>query len=154
MPVAVSSTPTVAASVTPCVPRMSTAAAAPTLGPIGNWLRACDRILAMDVESIVPGHGPVTDKSGVRQVREYLQLVDVETRRRHAAGMNAFDAAKDIELGVFGNWLDAERLAVTVDTVYRELNGDTSPRDLMGLLARVAEFEVYLGQPHTHARPA
>ena len=30
-------------------------------GPVGNWIRACKLIEAMDVEHIVPGHGPVTD---------------------------------------------------------------------------------------------
>ena len=28
-------------------------------GPVSNWVRACDRILAMDVDVIVPGHGPI-----------------------------------------------------------------------------------------------
>ena len=37
-PVAVSSTPAAAAVATPCAPRMSTVAAAPTLGPRGSWL--------------------------------------------------------------------------------------------------------------------
>src|SRR5579871_6772478 len=31
-------------------------------GPTSNWLRACERILSLDVETIVPGHGPLTDK--------------------------------------------------------------------------------------------
>ena len=34
-------------------------------GPVENWIAACETILAMDVETIVPGHGPVTDKKGV-----------------------------------------------------------------------------------------
>src|SRR5262249_26274339 len=31
-------------------------------GPVPNWIAACDRILSWDVEVVVPGHGPVTDK--------------------------------------------------------------------------------------------
>ena len=27
-------------------------------GPVSNWIAACDRILAMELETIVPGHGP------------------------------------------------------------------------------------------------
>jgi hypothetical protein len=38
VPVAVSSTPAAAASAGPFPPRMTTTAAAPTLGPIGSWL--------------------------------------------------------------------------------------------------------------------
>ena len=36
-------------------------------GPVGNWVRACDRILAMEVETVVPGHGPI---SGLEVVHE------------------------------------------------------------------------------------
>ena len=36
-----------------------------------NWIAACETIIAMDVETIVPGHGPVTDKKASR-VRDYL----------------------------------------------------------------------------------
>jgi hypothetical protein len=37
VPVTVISTPAAAAAATPSLPRMSTAAAAPTLGPTGSW---------------------------------------------------------------------------------------------------------------------
>ena len=43
-------------------------------GPVANWLAACDRILELDARVIVPGHGPVTDASGVRDVQRYLTL--------------------------------------------------------------------------------
>ena len=35
-------------------------------GPISNWIAACDLIEALDPTHIVPGHGPLTDLSGVR----------------------------------------------------------------------------------------
>ena len=55
-------------------------------GPLANWIAACDLMLGMDVDVVVPGHGPVTDKSGVRAVRDYLAFVDAEATARHAAG--------------------------------------------------------------------
>jgi cyclase len=110
-------------------------------GPVSNWIKACDRIAALDADVIVPGHGPITDKAGVKRVRDYLVLVDRETRRRHAAGMTPWEAARDIALGEFGSWADAGRLAVTVDTIYREINADTSERNLMELFGRVVQLE-------------
>jgi len=110
-------------------------------GPVTNWIKACDRICDMDVDVIVPGHGPLTDKAGVRLMREYLVFVDKETRKRHAAGMNAWEAAQDIALGAFGTWEDPERLAVTVDTIYREITADTSKRDVFALFGRMATLE-------------
>jgi len=42
-------------------------------GPVVNWIRACDLILEMDVETIVPGHGPIKDKQGVGPVKGYFE---------------------------------------------------------------------------------
>jgi cyclase len=110
-------------------------------GPVRNWIKACDRIMAMDVDAIVPGHGPITDKPGVRRMQEYLEHVDRETRKRHAAGMGSWEAAQDIALGSFGAWEDAGRLAVTVDTIYREIDRDAAPPNVVELLNRVMQLE-------------
>jgi cyclase len=110
-------------------------------GPVANWIKACDLILGLDTDVVVPGHGPITDKGGVRRMQEYLVFVDGEARKRHASGMDSWQAAQDIALGSFGKWLDAERLAVTVDTIYREINGDSSPRNVVELFGRMAELE-------------
>jgi glyoxylase-like metal-dependent hydrolase (beta-lactamase superfamily II) len=92
-------------------------------GPVRRWIDACNRILAMDVDVVVPGHGPITDKSGAIAVRDYLTYVDHETRRRYDAGMSVDDAMMDIPLGPFANLIDAERLAVNVQRLYDEYSG-------------------------------
>ena len=51
-------------------------------GPLANWIAACDLMLGMDVDTVVPGHGPVTDKAGVVGVRDYLAFVDGEATAR------------------------------------------------------------------------
>jgi cyclase len=107
-------------------------------GPMGNWLRACDRILEMDVETIVPGHGPITDKKGVAEVKSYLEYIYDETRKRYEAGMPAFDAAKDIPLDRYASWSDGERIVVNVATIYRELSGDQSHPNMVSLFAQMA----------------
>jgi cyclase len=91
-------------------------------GPFANWLAACDRILALGAHTLVPGHGPVTDASGVHEVKRYLTHVHDEARARFEAGMDAQQAADDIDLSDFAGWGDAERIAVNVETVYRELD--------------------------------
>ena len=112
-------------------------------GPVDNWIRACERIEAMDVDVVVPGHGPITDRDGARQVREYLAFVRDEARSRHEAGLPAADAAREIarELGRFGAWTDSERIVVNVDSLYREFAGTderTSIPELFGLMAELA----------------
>jgi glyoxylase-like metal-dependent hydrolase (beta-lactamase superfamily II) len=107
-------------------------------GPVENWIRACRRIEAMDIDVVVPGHGPVTDRSGAREVREYLAFVRDEARARFDAGMPAAEAAADIALGRYSGWRDAERIAVNVDTLYREFGGATERSSPLDLFARMA----------------
>jgi glyoxylase-like metal-dependent hydrolase (beta-lactamase superfamily II) len=110
-------------------------------GPVQNWIRACETIEAMDVDVVVPGHGPVTDPSGARAVREYLVYIRDEARQRFDAGLSAADAARDIALGGYASWSDAERIAVNVDTLYREFRGSderTPVVELFTLMARIA----------------
>ncbi len=108
-------------------------------GPVSNWISACDRICDMDVDIIVPGHGPITDKAGVRRVQEYLRYVEGEARARFDAGLSVRDAALDIALGDFESWGDAERIAVNVDTLYREFSGTTEETPVVELFAMMAE---------------
>jgi cyclase len=111
-------------------------------GPVDNWIRACRRIEAMDVDVVVPGHGPITDRDGARQVREYLEFVRDAARQRHDAGLPAADAAREIarELGRFGAWSDPERIVVNVDTLYREFAGGAERTPIAELFGRMAEL--------------
>jgi glyoxylase-like metal-dependent hydrolase (beta-lactamase superfamily II) len=109
-------------------------------GPVVNWIRACERIEAMDVDVVVPGHGPITDRGGARRVREYLAFVQQAARERFQAGLSAADAARDIDLGAYADWRDSERIAVNVDTVYRELRGGGEPASPIELFGRMASL--------------
>jgi cyclase len=110
-------------------------------GPVSNWIAACDRLLALDVDVIVPGHGPLTDKAGVRETRDYWQqLLDV-ARSGHAAGVSPEAVASELLTRRFADWGEAHRLVVNLDTIYRELSGERSRRDPVGLFARMARWE-------------
>jgi cyclase len=109
-------------------------------GPVENWLRACDRILALEPQVLVPGHGPVTDASGVRDVQRYLAYVRDQARERFDSGMSAEDAADDIDIGDFRDWGDPERIAVNVETLYRGFNPARPALPVPQLFVRMAEW--------------
>ncbi len=109
-------------------------------GPVANWIKACHLIENMDVDHIVPGHGPITDKRGVARVREYLEYVRDQARQRYDAGLSPMEAARDIELAEYSSWSDSERIAVNVDSLYREFSGQQQATDIMELFARMAEL--------------
>lgn len=117
-------------------------------GPLSNWVAACDLMLSMDVETVVPGHGPLTGRDGIVEVRDYLSFVEQEATGRHDAGLDAFDAARDIA-GLldasprFGDWGEYGRIAVNVDTVYRTLDPDHASPDVVEQFRRMAELEAH-----------
>ena len=114
-------------------------------GPLSRWVDACDLIVALDPEVVVPGHGPVTDAAGVLRVRDYLAWVDGEARARHDRGMTAEEAARDIASGLSGTafaaWGEEGRVAVNVETAFRHLDPGHVPADIVTLFGRMAALE-------------
>jgi cyclase len=109
-------------------------------GPVANWIRACDVMLAMGAAKIVPGHGPITNKEGVRAIRGYFEYLGDEARRRYNMGMSAYEAALDIPLGPYAGWGDPERIIVNIATLYREFANDSSPANVLELFSGMAAY--------------
>jgi cyclase len=110
-------------------------------GPVENWIRACDRLLALDVDVIVPGHGPVTTKAGVQRTRDYWETLAEAARAGHAAGVPPDEIARELYRRGFDGWTESSRVAVSVDTIVRGLKRDTSHRDPLDMLAAMARLE-------------
>jgi glyoxylase-like metal-dependent hydrolase (beta-lactamase superfamily II) len=89
-------------------------------GPISNWIKACDLIMGFDVDVIVPGHGPIVEKSALNDFRAYFDYITHEVKKRYDAGLGVIEAAYDIDLKPFDGWLDPERIIVNVNTLYKE----------------------------------
>lgn len=120
-------------------------------GPIGNWIAACDRIVALAPDVVVPGHGPVTDLAAVRALRDYFAFVDAEARKRHAAGMPWAEAAWDIAFDAWDSWLDRERVVANVAAVYRELTGGAVAGDRMEILGLMRRYRAGASTPQDAA---
>ena len=114
-------------------------------GPVSSWIRACDTLLELDVDTVVPGHGPLTDLSGIRETKGYLEWLTDEARARYDDGLTVEDAARDISLDAFRAWLDPERVFINVHSLYREFSGVPDPPEILELMAgaaRLAEVQV------------
>jgi cyclase len=109
-------------------------------GQLSNWLAACDRIIELGARTIVPGHGPVTDNAGVRDVQRYLSYVRDQARARFGAGMDADAAADDIDVADFRDWGDPERIAANVATMYREFDPSLPPLSPPELFVKMAQW--------------
>jgi cyclase len=109
-------------------------------GPVSNWIAACDRILAMDVEVIVPGHGPLAGPDAVRELKAYFEYLYAEAGARHAAGMSASEAARSLSLDRWADWSESERLVVNIANIYHELSGEDEPLNPLVAFEAMAEL--------------
>ncbi|MGC3971856.1 MAG: MBL fold metallo-hydrolase [Pirellulales bacterium] len=114
-------------------------------GPVDNWIRACDRLLDLEAEVYVPGHGPITDRNGVIGARDYLVFVKEAAESRFAAGMTVDEATADIgaHLGRFAELGDGERLVQNVLNIYRSLHPEAETMPQLEVFRRMAELDGY-----------
>ena len=108
-------------------------------GPVANWVAACDRIVDLQPETVVPGHGPVCDTAAVASEREYFAFLQREVPPRADAGMSPLEAARDIDLGGYAGLGERERFVVNVAAVYRDLGHDV-PGDAASMLGEMASY--------------
>lgn len=105
-------------------------------GHVGHWIKALDRLLEFDADVLVPGHGAIGTKQEARYVRDYLVLIRREAKKRFDAGLSPEEAARDIKLGPFRAWSDADRVLPNVMRCYTEFQGQPdAPLDLPRMLA-------------------
>ena len=107
-----------------------------------NWIWACDRILELGAAVLVPGHGPVTDASGLRDLRRYLVYVREEARQRFDGGMDEAQAADDIDLSAFSDWGETERIVANVFAAYRAFDPSRPRKTRVELIIAMADWEV------------
>jgi glyoxylase-like metal-dependent hydrolase (beta-lactamase superfamily II) len=118
-------------------------------GHVGNWIKVADRILKMDVEVIVPGHGPVGGKRELREMRKYLAYVRREARKRFDRGMTEREAARDIKLGLYASWREAERILPNIARLYQEFRRELDqPLDPQEVFAGLREMRAFFDSHH------
>jgi cyclase len=113
---------------------------APFSANVAGWLKTVDRIMHMDVDVIVPGHGPVGGKKELAEMAEFIRLLVNEIRPGYNAGKPPALAAADVRLGRFANWGNPERIPAMAVRLYDEWNG-TAPLDIDTVNQAAAQAE-------------
>lgn len=58
-------------------------------GDLASWMKTLDDLLAMDVEQIIPGHGPLSTRKDLAEMKAYLLQFDTMARKMAADGKDA-----------------------------------------------------------------
>ena len=112
------------------------------MGSVAGWLDALDRLRELPIETVIPGHGPISDASVLDDVSDYLRFVQDSARAAFHAEVDPLEAARDLDLGRFSEWTDSERIVGNLHRAYSELRGE--PRgaeiDMATAFGQMIEF--------------
>jgi glyoxylase-like metal-dependent hydrolase (beta-lactamase superfamily II) len=89
--------------------------------PLGN-LAALEAMHKLDVKHVVPGHGPVTDKSGIKYMIDYVHLLHDEVNKYFEAGLQDFEMKDRINVGDYRNMSGfKDRFGINVNRMYLQV---------------------------------
>jgi glyoxylase-like metal-dependent hydrolase (beta-lactamase superfamily II) len=57
-------------------------------GSVQQWAQTLESVLALDFDRVIPGHGPVTDRSGLLEFQRFIAELAAFARESAAAGMS------------------------------------------------------------------
>jgi len=97
-------------------------------GHMANWVRICDIIREMDIDLVVPGHGPMGGKQELQDMQEYLEFMVVQTRDAFENGLSEEDAAKAIDIGQWAQWPESERKEMNITDLYATFAAERDAR--------------------------
>lgn len=110
-------------------------------GTPSGCIKALERLLALDPEVVVPGHGPLTNREGILDHIAYFTELREACRPLFHDGIKAERAAGELMTRGFGARAIPERLYVNVEACYREFGAShsrLSPITAMGAMSRLA----------------
>jgi cyclase len=109
-------------------------------GTISSYLLALERLLGLEPDVVVPGHGGLTDRAGILRHIEYLRGLRDEAEPFFYAGATPERAASTLIRKGFGNLREPERLVVNVRAAYREFEGNNAQSSVIGLFGSMSRL--------------
>jgi cyclase len=94
-----------------------------------SWISVLERAKQLDVERVLPGHGPIAGRDLLERQQRYF----FELRRQVQAGINdgksLEDIRKSIDMPWYKEWTTVSPSPANVEHVYNELTGRMMPWD-------------------------
>ena len=67
-------------------------------GSVAGWVDTLDRVLALEFDRVIPGHGPVTDRDGLRAFQDFLRELAALGEEAASAGWSLEETRRSAKL--------------------------------------------------------
>jgi cyclase len=114
------------------------------MGSVAGSLVALDRLMELDAEVLVPGHGEPCGIEAVDVVGEYLRFLQTTASEGMRAGWSPLEASRRVDLGPFAGLMHPERLVGNLHRAYAECEG-ARPGDPLDVVAALADMVTFNG---------
>jgi glyoxylase-like metal-dependent hydrolase (beta-lactamase superfamily II) len=71
-------------------------------GSVREWPATLDKVLALPFDTVIPGHGPTTDRRGLERFRDFMASLWSQTAAIRDRGGSEQDAIKLVDIDDFG----------------------------------------------------
>jgi cyclase len=116
-------------------------------GSIRSYFATIAALRALGAETIVCGHGVITDASCLDPLEGYLRFVQDVARDGFAAERSPLALAQATDLGAFASLAHPERLVANLYRAFAELRGEPDGAPVAPIATLFAEMGAYLGRP-------
>jgi cyclase len=111
------------------------------MGSVRGALEVLMTVLApIPARVIVPGHGEPCGRDLIDTVAGYLRFVLELAGQGLAAGLSPLAAARQADLGEYGDWLDRERIVGNLHRAYRDLEPGRPEVDVVAALTDMVSY--------------
>ena len=115
-------------------------------GSVAGWIDTLGKLRRLDVDTIVPGHGPVCGTEVLEEAATYLHWLQETAEEGLGRGEEPLAWARSLDLGDFAGLTDHERIVGNLHRAYSELRGAPLGTPLpIGPI--IGEMRQYLGGP-------
>jgi phosphoglycerate dehydrogenase-like enzyme/glyoxylase-like metal-dependent hydrolase (beta-lactamase superfamily II) len=112
-----------------------------------SWIRVLEKCQQLDVNLILPGHGPPAGKELLEKQKHYFIELRQQVKKGIDAGQDFEDIKKSINMPWYKEWTTVDPAPANVEHVYGELTGRVTQWDL------IEDFGIYEGPSPTKDSP-
>ncbi len=96
-----------------------------------NWIRQLAKVQGWDVATVIPGHGPLSDKEGLKKQTAYLTFLRqaVANELQKGSGLEAMKTAIVLP-AEFKNWQYQRIFPSNIEAVYREMTAPVQEKEI------------------------